>query len=221
MTIYAMSSHQQVAVGTDHGGCGVRHDRPHGPDGQPVKLWGLDCPPCEDHLRSQPGWSTTISSIPETYDEVIDRKDWEQRGALDRDQVLALALAKLAGVELPETLRRTVSGLAPHVPGTVECGDGHENRAGAKFCAECGTAMRGQAPAPVTVTCAAGHENDAASKFCAECGVTMGAAALPAADAPPEDLAELTVNQLRSLAKQRGLDASGAKTDLLGRLRAA
>ena len=79
--------------------------------------------------------------------------------------------------------------------------------------------MRGQAAAPVTVTCAAGHENDAASKFCAECGVTMGAAALPAA--PADELAGLNANQLRKLAKERGVDATGTKDDVLSRLQAA
>lgn len=216
MTIYAISSIAYVAVGSAHGGCGQGHSRPVA-QGAPVKVWGLTCPPCEDHLRSDAHWSPTISAIPETFDEKLGREDWERRGALDRDQVLALALAKLAGVELPETLRRTVSGLAPHVPGTVECAEGHENRAGAKFCAECGSPMRAQPPLSAVVSCPGGHENDAASKFCAECGLTM-TAALPAAGDPADDLSGMNANQLRAEAKKRGVDTSGTKADLLSRL---
>jgi hypothetical protein len=76
--------------------------------------------------------------------------------------------------------------------------------------------MREQAPAAGTVICPGGHENDAASKFCAECGVTMGAAAVPAA--PADDLGSMNANQLRAEAKRRGVDATGTKADLLGRL---
>ena len=221
MTVYAASSIVYVAVSPAHGGCGESHTRPV-VQGAPARTWGLTCPGgCEDHLRSDPHWSATAGGIPETFDEKITREDFEKRGVLDERALMALALAKLTGLDLPETLRARLTGSGPAalLPGSVECGEGHENRAGAKFCAECGTAMRGQAAAPVTVTCAAGHENDAASKFCAECGVTMGAAALPAA--PADELAGLNANQLRKLAKERGVDATGSKDDVLSRLQAA
>ncbi len=56
---------------------------------------------------------------------------------------------------------------------------GHENRAGRKFCAECGAAL--------ALACAAcGTANEPGEKFCGECGAGLGAAAPPrAAAAPP------------------------------------
>ena len=218
MTVFAASSIVYVAVSPEHGGCGESHVRPV-VQGAPVKVWGLECAKCEDHLRSDPHWAATISNIPETYDEKIGREDWERRGALDRDQVLALALAKLAGVELPETLRRTVSGLAPHIPGTVECDEGHENRAGAKFCAECGSPMREQSPPAAVVTCPEGHENDVPAKFCAECGAGLGG--LPSGEpAGKKRLKDMRADDLRALARESGLDETGTRTDVLARLQA-
>jgi len=48
-------------------------------------------------------------------------------------------------------------------PDAVKCSRGHANRAGRRFCAECG--------APLTVACAAcGFANEADEKFCGGCG---------------------------------------------------
>jgi hypothetical protein len=216
-----MSSHRQVSIGTGHGGCGSIHDRPAGPDGQPVKLWALTCAGgCEDFLRGEPGWSSTISEIAETYDEKLARDDFQKRGAMDRDQVLAMALAKLAGVELPETLRSRITGGMPDAPAMTACPDGHQNRAGAKFCAECGSVVP-EEQASGTVTCPDGHENPAASKFCGECGTGMREALPAVPESVPINLDAMTASELRAHAKRFGIDASGTKAEVLGRLQAA
>lgn len=206
-----------VALGTAHGGCGEVHSRPVA-QGAPARVWALDCPPCEDHLRSDPLWSATVSKIPETYDEQLTREDFDKRGVLDERALMAMALAKLTGLELPETLRARVLGAGPgDVAGMLECPEGHAVLPGAKFCAECGAPMR---EAPAAVGCPAGHENALTAKFCAECGLTMSAPALPAAG-EAEDLGALNANDLRQLAKARGIDATGTKAEVLARLKAA
>ena len=144
MTLFARSDLASVSVSAAHGGCGTVHVRP-APGGKPDQVWKLDCAPCEAHLRSDPLWSPTISEVPATPDVVNAREDFQMRGAIDRDQVMALAMAKLAGVELPDTMRRPISGLAPHVPtivGEIECTAGHPNEPGSKYCSECGSPMR-------------------------------------------------------------------------------
>lgn len=219
MTVYASSAISYVAVGSAHGGCKNSHSRPV-KQGAPVKVWALDCPPCEDFLRSDPHWSSTIAKIPETYDEKQDREDFAERGQLDERRLMAMALAKLTGIRLPETL----TGMAPGglLEGELECAEGHAVRAGSKFCPECGSPVRSDS---AVALCPDGHENTATAKFCAECGLGVGvpalAAAEPAPATPADDLAGLSANQLRALAKQRGLDATGKAADILSRLRAA
>ena len=99
-------------------------------NGVPQHPWGLDCPPCEDFLRTRnpDQWSVTVSEIPETHDETKAREDFEKRGAKDKDAIMTLALARLAGIdasELPDSLTRMVSGARAHVPAEMECPKGH------------------------------------------------------------------------------------------------
>jgi hypothetical protein len=207
MTLYARSDLAAVAVSPAHGGCGRSHSRP-APGGIPEKLWKLECSGgCEDHLRHSDQWSTTLSEIPETFDETKAREDFDKRGARDRDQVLALALAKLAGVELPESLLRPLTGNLPHIPviaGTILCNDGHENAAG--------------------------------SKFCGECGAKLDMRDARALEAPPEpaeppvngngngnglDYMDLHPKTLAKMCRDKGLDDTGGKADMAERLLAA
>ena len=111
----------------------------------PGRLWKFsDCPRCEDFLRHDPLWAVTVAEIPETHDEKKAREDFDKRGARDKDAILALALAKLAGIEnLPDSLTRMVSGAPLHVPGQMECPSGHVQPSGMKFCGECGSPMHG------------------------------------------------------------------------------
>jgi len=160
-------------------------------------MWALTCAQCEDHLRSDDKWSTTVSEIPETHDETTAREDYETRGAKDRDYIQALALAKIAGVAIPESLQRVLSGAMAHVPGQLLCPDGHASPAGMKFCGECGKPLHGEAP--------------------------PAAAAIEPGDAEPDgdlsDLASLNFRQLRAELAARGLPQAGNKAELLERLR--
>jgi hypothetical protein len=225
--MYAATSIAYTCISKAHGGCGEPHSRPV-ENGAPAKIWALNCPDgCENFLREDPMWSSTLSELPETYDEKLSREDFQRRGAIDRDQVMALAMAKLAGVELPDTMRRPISGLAPHVPvitGEIVCADGHPNEAGSKFCGECGSVLH----APVRLTCPDGHEITAKMRFCGECGQPVnGTLALetgepPAATTPVKRrLKDMRSEQLKAMARERGLDDSGTRADVLERLRAA
>jgi hypothetical protein len=199
--------------------------------GAPAKLFKLDCPPCEAYLAKTNAdlWAQTLSELPETYDEVKSREDFEKRGALDRDQVMALAMAKLAGVELPDSMRRPISGLAPHVPsiaGVLECVNGHGCEPGSKFCDECGTELRPQGPA----ACPDGHRNKPGAKFCRECRTPLSAAPAaleappapaPAPAGPKRRLRDMRAEELRTIARGKGLDDSGSRTEVLARLQAA
>jgi hypothetical protein len=235
MSLYARSDLAYVNVPTTSGGCGSPHRRPV-QEGAPTKLWGLDCLACSDVLRHHDHWSPTLSEIPETYDEGKAREDFTKRGAADRDQVMALAMAKLAGVELPDTLRFALTGHMQDSPrAMMVCPNGHDGKPGAKFCAQCGEAMQqpaGDVP-PALALCPAGHQNLAVARFCGECGTSMAQDA-PAAQEPAEDpepagpaapagtgLADLHVQTLGKLARDQGLDASGGKAEIIARLQDA
>ena len=89
-----------------------------------------------------------------------------------------MALAKLAGVELPESLLRPITGNMPRAIAMMECPAGHPGKPGSKFCATCGEPMQQPVNAltAAPVLCAEGHENTAAAKFCGECGTSMNSA---------------------------------------------
>lgn len=141
MTVYARSDLQTVTVGAEgFGGCGTPHHRPG--DG----LWGLDCPDCEQFLRSDPLWSATPAEIPMTHDEAKAVEQWEKDGARQQSALLAASLAQLAGftpAQIPPHLQKMISGLAPHIPvaGQMECPAGHLQPPGARFCSDCGQSM--------------------------------------------------------------------------------
>ena len=179
MPVYARADVDYVGISREGGGCGEGHARPV-IQGAPVRVWRLDCPPCSAVLRKDGQWSGTIAEIPETPDETLAREDLEKRGAQTQQQVLAVAMAKLAGMPEAAGVLQSLAGAhaLPAAP-SVACPEGHDgNAAGAKFCAECGTAM--PVPAPLTVTCPAGHETPP-GKFCGECGMSLA----PAVAEPP------------------------------------
>jgi hypothetical protein len=191
--------------------------------GAPVKVWGLTCPPCEDFLRHDPHWSATISKIPQTYDEKIALEDFQERGQLDERRLMAMVMAKAFNIQVPETLSGLPAGAL--IVGELECAEGHPCRAGSKFCPECGSPVRTDG-SPSAVLCPDGHPNEASAKFCSECAAPVAVVpALPVAsgatETPPEDLASLSANQIRALARERGLDATGKAADVLSRLQAA
>ena len=115
--------------------------------GAPAKHFALTCSPCEGFLKERASdiWASTLADIAETPDETKGREDFQKRGATDRDNVLAIALAKMAGVELPQTIRQAISGASPALPaiaGIMVCEAGHDCEPGSRFCSECGSPMR-------------------------------------------------------------------------------
>jgi hypothetical protein len=179
-----------------------------------VSVWKLDCNGgCEDHLRHDQHWAITASEIPETHDETRAREDFERRGAKDKDAVLTLALARLAGIdaaELPESLTRMISGVPAHVPvaGKMVCPQGHENAPGQKFCGECGAPMSSPA-----AKAAIGGPERPADPPAGEASPSHGGKARP--------LRDRRLDELQVIASAMGLDAEGTRTDILDRIRAA
>ena len=194
MTVYSASSLMAVNLSEAHGGCGSPHSRPVR-NGAPDKIWKLDCVMCENHLRNDDLWSTSIAEIPETFDEKNEREDYERRGANDIQTMMALALTKLTGGEVPDTITRMIDGSRAHIPNQVKvlCPPyGHANPPGMKFCGECGTPMHDAAPA--------------------------GSIPPPA---PAPDLADLHPQKLRKMCREQGLDDSGTRPEMIARLEAA
>ena len=234
---FARSDVMGVNIGVESGGCGTQggHSRPV-INGAPVRLWKLDCGPCSTALKDDPLWSTTEADIPETPDETKGREDFAKRGATDRDNVLAVALAKLAGVELPQTIRQAIHGASPEIHATIAgkliCAEGHDAEPGSRFCQECGSPVRQPA---ASVKCPQGHENAVTAKFCSDCGSpvqpvaaigppaprTAPAPRAPAARKPPKTkpLRDWKAEDLKALARSKGLDDSGTRLELIERLR--
>ena len=210
MTAYSASNIMAVNLSDAHGGCGSLHTRPVR-NGAPDKIWKLDCVMCENHLRTDPLWSGTIAEIPETHNEKIEREDYEKRGANDIQTMMALALTRLTGGEVPDTVAKMIDGSQLHIPSEVKvlCPPfGHANPPGMKFCGECGTGMHEAAPAPQSLPAGepGGREAPPASR-------------IPAA--PVRDLASLHPQKLRKMCRQEGLDDSGTRPEMLARLEAA
>lgn len=138
MTVYARSDIAAVTVGRSHGGCGVVHSRPV-VNGAPARTWGLTCPPCEAHLTHDPAWSGTLADVPSTPDEDLARESAVKKTISSRDDIMALALAKIAGLPVAEYLTGMVGKAVDS--GTVLCNRGHENFPQSKFCGECGAPL--------------------------------------------------------------------------------
>jgi len=198
MTVYARSDLVHVFVSDAHGGCGASHSRPV-ENGAPVKLWSLAGCSCEDHLRHDSHWSTTIPEIPETYDENKAREDFEKRGALDERRLMALALARMTGLDLPETMLAAIGGGKSMVPGPkadLLCPSGHANFPGQDFCGKCGTPLHGPDPAHALEAPQNGGGNG-----------TSG-----------DGLMGLHHMQLAKMCREAGLDDTGGKADMVARL---
>lgn len=158
MTIYARNDVLSVGLSRSHGGCGHNHSRPV-ENGAAVKLWAFnECQPCENVLRSDPLWSTTISQLPETHDEQLTREDQEKRGQRDAAGATAQALTQLASLgDLPAIMAQLVTmfnqgdkakfqlndvGIKAASAAGFNCSNGHDVADGAKFCGECGTSVQ-------------------------------------------------------------------------------
>jgi SAP domain len=191
MTVYSRSDIAAISISQAHGGCGVSHSRPV-VQGAPAKLWALTCVQCEDFLRNDPLWSSTVSEIPETHDELAEREDYEKRGANDIQTMMALALTRMTGGEVPETVMRMIDGSKLHIPSAVKvlCPPyGHANPPGMKFCGECAAPMHEAVPADET--------------------------------GEGQDLADLHPQTLRKMCRARDLDDSGTRPEMVARLQEA
>jgi hypothetical protein len=89
MGLYGRSDVMSVAVPASSGGCGAMHSRPV-TDGVPEADWNLEqhCPRCAGALRGDPLWAAMPADVPETPDEIAIREDAAKRGdrALKRAQ---------------------------------------------------------------------------------------------------------------------------------------
>jgi hypothetical protein len=95
-------------------GCGQAHARPSGPDGEPVHPWGLACGACEAWLKENDSrWVPALAEIKPTYDEAKAAELLAVRGSQDRADILAIALARLAGIEVPASMTRPLPAAAP------------------------------------------------------------------------------------------------------------
>ena len=64
--------------------------------------------------------------------------------------MMALALTRMTGGEVPDTVARMIDGSKLHIPSQVKVlcpPHGHANPPGMKFCGECAAPMRDAAPA--------------------------------------------------------------------------
>jgi len=173
MPLYARSDLMSVSIPSTSGGCGDSHSRPV-VRGAPAKDWELDCPSCEAYLRgarkpqilkttpgdpklgipakqervadADPHWSSTPESIPLTPDEQATNAVRTERATHQIQMIQALAALRAAGTEIPfETEWMMKRELPSHfIEGKTVCATGHDNAAGAKFCAECGISMAKQ-----------------------------------------------------------------------------
>jgi hypothetical protein len=202
MTVYAPSSHCWVFVGAGHGGCGQAHSRPVA-DGAPKKIWDLTCAQCEDHLRKDPQWSSTVDEIVETHDEKIARERSEKSGKMDRERQLATAIEQLAPLgELPGALTMLVAQLTGQgqgravTAGLLECPNGHASPAGQKFCGQCAAPLSQPVPAAAIAV----------------------PAEIPPPSGPRRRLRDARLEELQALARARLLDSTGNRADLITRL---
>jgi hypothetical protein len=147
-----------------------------------------------------PQWSASPADIPFTPDEQDAQENYNSRGSLERDHLQTLALARIAGVAVPETLTGMLTGAWSRtdlVAGTLLCEAGHESPAGSKFCAHCGSSLYKHPPSGE---------------------ISNGGGA---ADIPLDRLDDLHVKTLQKLARDHGVPATGKKDDLIARLREA
>ena len=109
MVMYARSDVLEI-------GCrkvpGTSHVRPRKTNGEPIPVWGVDCPPCEVAEASNPQWSKSRYRIPLTPDEEEEAEEatrmaeaalQQQQLAMARQAALAAQQARFGGALEPET----------------------------------------------------------------------------------------------------------------------
>lgn len=129
-------------------GCGREHRRPTGPDGVPVHPWALSCELCEAWIRENDDrWSPTPMEIKPTFDEAREAEHLKTHVDTTRDQIMLAALAKIAGLPLPDSVARGLP-VAAAVTALLACPScSSAQPSGSCFCGACGSPMRTAAPA--------------------------------------------------------------------------
>lgn len=91
---------------------GSSHVRPRKGNGEPVPVWGIDCPPCEVALAADPRWSKTRFRIPLTPDETEEAAEAQKmaEAALHQQQLMLARQASEAA------MAAKFGGLEPTVP---------------------------------------------------------------------------------------------------------
>ena len=220
MTVYARSDVCSIAIPVESGGCGAQHVRKV-TRGVPEKVFSITCGPCESYLKgdrkprilkyqidsktgqtvrqervadADPMFSSTPDTIPLTPDEERTNTTRTERGRMQIEMLQALAAIRSSGINVPAEALYLLERELPEgvLRGTVVCAEGHDNAAGARFCAECGISMNAR-----------------------------GAIGSGAAEEPAVDLGLLHVQSLRKMCRERGLPDKGGKADLIARLAAA
>ena len=224
MAVYPRSDVMSVNISLESGGCGRPggHSRPV-IKGAPVKVWKLECEPCERHLRgdrkqrvlkyhidpktgqtvrqervadSDPRFGTTPDTSPLTPDEDRTNTTRQERGRMQIEMIQALAAMRATGIQVPPEAMWLLEREIPEgvLKGTVLCANQHDNPAGVKFCGECGISM-----------------------------AARGAIAPPEDEPAAVDLGRLHVQSLRKMCREHKppLPDKGSKDDLIGRLQSA
>jgi hypothetical protein len=162
MTAYSASDHESVCISPAQGGCGETHSR------NGARIFAVDCPKCQGvilgHTRAKvckwtkergyqyhqldpwPGWASSITDIPLTYDELLERERMKQDGKTEMERLSAAAMAYQLGIPIPQALQASLGGVRAFddLKGEpqVICPEGHSNRPGARFCDLCGASMK-------------------------------------------------------------------------------
>lgn len=162
MTAYSANDIQSICISPGQGGCGETHSR----DG--ARFFAVTCPQCEGvimgHTRPKvcrwtkergyqyhqldpwPGWASSITDIPLTFDEQLERERVKATGQTELERLQAMAMAAQLGIPVPQALASALGGVRAleEMRGDpqVLCPDGHVNRPGARFCDLCGTSMK-------------------------------------------------------------------------------
>jgi hypothetical protein len=165
MTVaYCRSDIQSIAVSPDQGGCGQVHSKGG------AAVFKLDCDQCaavvlghtrpkvwkwkegighqQGQLDNWDGWASTITDIPLTPTELLERDRTKRTGQTELERLQAMTMAHQLGIPVPEALAASLGGVRAleemRADPQVICSAGHANRPGARFCDLCGTSM--QAP---------------------------------------------------------------------------
>jgi hypothetical protein len=193
MGLYGRSDVMSVCVPLTAGGCGVTHSRPV-IAGVTEEEWNLEgvCVVCAASLRGDPLWAAMPAEIPETPDERTKREDAEKRGEKALKKAQEQTNVKLAEVseQIVQLLKAQHNGILPGQDGIAEI-----------VAAEVAKALAQQTVYTMT-----------------QDSPGLGDFSPVLESAGEQQLSRLHVRTLGKMCRERGLDSTGGKTDLIARL---